>query len=133
MSRRSKVGKVLDKLCEDLKNREDLEEVPSGEISVRVLNDLEGDEVVEKGVEVIKDRNLMIRDRDEKISGYLEKLLTSTLNTFTVEELESMSPRERVYLVTSFIEKMRLLSGESTNNVSVSSFVSLVKEISGNG
>lgn len=79
----------------------------------------------------LKERlDLPIAERNEILATQMETIVQSTLTLFNQADIAALTPRERVLLISSFTEKMRLLRGESTDNIAVNSFLSLVREVS---
>ena len=79
----------------------------------------------------LKERlDLPITERNEILATQMETIVQATLSLFNPADIAALTPRERVLLISSFTEKMRLLRGESTDNIAVNSFLSLVREVS---
>lgn len=80
----------------------------------------------------LKERlDLPITERNEILATQMETIVQATLSLFNPADIAALTPRERVLLISSFTEKMRLLRGESTDNIAVNSFLSLVEEVAG--
>jgi len=80
--------------------------------------------------QIQKKQELPVVERNELLATHMEKIVQSALDLFRPEEIIALTPRERILLVSNFTEKMRLLRGESTDNVAINSFVNLVEELS---
>lgn len=62
-------------------------------------------------------KTISLCERNEQLAKAMEEILQVALDSFKPEDILALVPKERILLIANMTDKMRLLRGESTENI----------------